>query len=1626
MASTAIDPRILRSSPFRKTIQHLRDVQQSCIEDEITAEILHLIEIESIAPTVCGQWLGVARSPEAVRAALTQNTSIEVRRLAIKKLGKLLSSASWLDTWNALGEVQGLLKLFSDFSVQELKQVCRIFVRSVKNSAVKAHNEAKQAKLTELVKALLPDVFPEESNSLVETNDDRQLRAIYQRLLPKCTDDVVTQVVAGRKKDFEQNKRNFLLSHSDLLQDLALQYVFENNGSGKRWLAPLLSEYPPASTDIKSVSASMQYTLQMLQRLTTDNAKAPLPVNFAITNLAEPLLKRSMNKNVNTSFIQNIIDLAMLYLDKHPDAVPTLTFHSGQFVQLVGVCWSREPEVYTERFTKLLSLPFHKVPRKQFFPTMTASALHKVAKSRRYRLILFYYQGLYMSDLSKEDGKSGGLSPLTHTLLDNMLPPEDALDLFTRVRLIKGDGKVMNQSIYSQEDGTVDVNMVHTLLLFRCGRCVEAEEIARKGFAARKKAAFSSVKPDQRAIHARHAIEYATASGSLQFCMEAHEWARRFLRDPLTLRELYQSNPNEARILLSGVWGRLNEHTSFAELRDRVECANKILQYMFETACLALREPSFQRHHLSGIFSIFDGVVRERMSQAKRLKKHTVISDEELYQTLWKDLPELLVTIEEKGLASGFERLDLDTTRGILGGRSVQVLTNEETSTYRFLDELAKARDALWRKHRLSVYPAVAALPNAFPRGLAVQDLLGSFELSVHDLHKNTPYIAARVEAAVFPDPVAALEPVREDKEAREAIGVFVDSYTFALRMMIPGLLDKKEKQERVNRAWSYATGTLSRNRFTHEEALRYWQRDRWSDSYPPMWPGEEVNKPRFPDWPVVPDAEHDGEVEEWNPVPAGFSNILSRELYRPTYIDMSKTITKDEHNATIKTKPFFDNPVIPGVREPDLFSVNRCTEAKAKPAMKEGQIFAALLYVDNLLPQSQVFRQTFPLSERQALVRYPKRYLDGDCLHTENQWIYEAFSCLETHLGSVPPSVLCELATNAFSALKTCPDTEKRYRDLEDNTLRLARLLTRCDRPALASEFVVRLVLERADNSSWHRQLLSRSFFRRLPGSVAQDCMNKFAAAIIAEVERQNATKAARSSAPSVENLTNVQPSQQPYVKVTTIKLLAQLLGDTQFISKTFAFSVLSRLIEKASHVDVRRAVVDNLLSLFEDAPEEKADTILTALETVIPVAGNLRERQPITDAEWTQAEDTLELPEIDSVSSSANTAPMLWSLLSFIKTSSPGSSRHARQSALVTRIIVPVVTSLKHQTAKWTSLFLRTHGFDFAAQQDLAVPPLPRDYDVLHEVLRRAVPYLPATFLTDLTAHRTFNIAPPPALANLNASLTSSPTPSSKYWLANYALGLRASTLPFTPISLLTPDMQNPAHPLLTGAITPKRLQEAYLTLYTVTLHHDDPPLRHIVAQHRLLWPFSASSPIPKAWDTYLQPLVSAATTFVESLRTREWERDPDRRPAVLPDTFPLRMLLLRFAAQHSEGHASGSEEHCAAFAARVAKVLDQIVGGGVYHHRLAELKGCLEYLRGRDRLRVAVHLGDISRTRLSWLTVLDRLRVEVAAGLVRGKEGWKVEDELAERVKALVRSWRASESEEVRRVGVELLGT
>jgi hypothetical protein len=728
---------------------------------------------------------------------------------------------------------------------------------------------------------------------------------------------------------------------------------------------------------------------------------------------------------------------------------------------------------------------------------------------------------------------------------------------------------------------------------------------------------------------------------------------------------------------------------------------------------------------------------------------------------------------------------------------------------------------------------------------------------------------------------------------------------------------------------------------------------------------------------------------------------------------------------------------------------------------MGEGGVMSALLYLDaKYVSNDHLLATPFP-SEKDA--RYPSLYLDNDFLSSEDLEPREAARGIRGHLNLFPPALLAQLTRSLIEVLDAADPGSSTHVTLHEVAMLLIVRLGESDRPALATNLAIDTIMDKTESSSWHRQLLKPKLLKRLSASDAQSCIEKLSDSIIRILQANKDEK--------VETKLHDVPGTSgklPFVKITTVKLLTQLLRMPGLFETEYALSVFSKLLEKTSHIDVSHNITEGLLGILKSGCSGQSNDALAILESVIPLAGALDERQPLTESNWVLHEEQLSLPELQKSVKSfyENDSPVLAALLAYF--AETPKDEYGLQP-FVERILLPILKHLEENTVRWTALFLRKYGLGDVAQAELQIPSVPRDIGIVTKWMFGAgsrLRCLPGTLLEKYVSYLTFVIAPPPSIRAFNKRLQDDPSPKSRQevqtWLQIYGQGVKVlhSFKPLSFISMLDHAAESPND---TG-VTPKLIQEQYLRVFTTVLLNDKPTYRNLnsfVIRGILNGNHLAES----WWSLYGKPILEAMVSYVHGLRTREWERDPNRTPTTLPNTFPWRLHLLDYPWPERNDKYEYDETKCKLFASQLTPIIDEISGSNSPHTAFSQLTSYLasgavsssgdnrpRCIRGgrrgggnrtvyssRNKPDVphnalmnncnltAVYLGDITKTRLSWLTAPEIMRIDVAAYLVEdcvGKGNMKeVDEDLRERLKDTLARWKMCENEGVRRKAWEV---
>ena len=918
--------------------------------------------------------------------------------------------------------------------------------------------------------------------------------------------------------------------------------------------------------------------------------------------------------------------------------------------------------------------------------------------------------------------------------------------------------------------------------------------------------------------------------------------------------------------------------------------------------------------------------------------------------------------------------------------------------------------------------PAVAALEPPWPRGLPIQCLMGPFHEFILKSYAQTPFIAERATGVVMADPTIALVEVSTNKETRRSIGQFIDRFDVALEVYVMQCPPGHEQERRVHAAWSHAINVLSHGRpatslhsirskismrMSESEAELFWRKE-FKRALPEVKVPASERKVNI-QYPLIPSEIDPGETFEWNPAAMVPPDTESRKLpvtvldcmiAAPRWLEWSNRHCFDIPNA--ETQAILPAP---------LWSSQRLKYVRkiARP-VQEGIVATALLLESSKIEGSNILASPFP---SESNVRYPSLFLDHDFLLSSDELHPPADFVLSQFLKIVSSTLLLDLTKSALEALSRTPLDSTKLAATERMAYRLLMLLSKSDRPHLASTLIVRTVLDRPDASSWHRQLLSRRFLRNLSAGQAQDIFSLFASSILETLERQ-VTFSRNQQKAKASGIFSERP-----IKITTVKFLAQLLDDANFVPPVFCVGILSKLFQTATHVDIRVAVLDSMLSRLgrcvDVTSDALAEGLMSALELIIPILGSLNERQQIQDVDWIVAEKTGKLPEVYDDGGMHVFPPMLNLMLRATTVSGIPSGR--LRTGFIQRIVLPVVERSRQESARWVKLFILKHS---SADQPIHTPSFPVRPRVLEYVIEECSREIPTYILDSYQQFFLTNVAPPAGLVQLSEKVNGdrelSNSNEGQYWLSLYNQGADVSTNVI--ISMLTKPRQLSAiqDKDLISHVQGMVLEQADALLQIADesfrrwdgfIAALDPPL----AQYQ-------SDQDRSAWLENGKPILLRILEKIDSLRTREWQRDPHRQPAVLPDTFRLRLWLLDYPQLYR------SSDACATFAQQILSVLREVIVSGLWRHaRLDNIRSALSRCWSGHSVRVACWLGSVDLEDLT-KEQENLLRVELADGMLRKSQSpQEKDDEIRLLIKATLEAWRGCEVEDIRMKGIRL---
>ena len=1574
-------------------------------EHEITSFLVEAVECEGIPPSAFGIWLSIAKSQETLVTA-TQLKSRFVRRCAIGRIGKALKSKSWHSTWQSLGGVDGALRLFEHSSIEDVEYLVKALRASARSAQI---DPAKQNELVALFKALLPQWFPE---STYQARDQRRLSSVYGLLLPVCPPTFIVEFlnqITSSLSAKPPHQDAILLSVSfEAIEQSTADRLNSRNDSKLAWidecLPKLAQDVPPLpSLTLPGWSISMEFSWNVL-RAVTRSGRILNPMT-CLTTVIMPLLRRLRKRKANTGVIADVLDVALGYATNHQSVVGHHMFCGAQkesFYSYVCRCWSRWPDVFAQPLERLLQLIG------QYSPVQATSChLHllTVPKFRRYDLLSML--GIYALRPKLDLKNQQSLGDLTADIvwaqqLFFALPETDGrhlLDMLANILQrnprLSIDSRTSLKSRRSEpENWNVDVPLIRLMLSRGLGGSLET---AKRLVEEKKKLSVRSREQTDRCWHAEAALLYSIASGDLWLYEATIEWSRRYIRDPVTAKNLFGASithTEEGIALLSSI-GRPYDGLAENQIKPRVDKANDIILNFLELACASIREPTFQAWHWHPALKLFAKIVSARLHDSKALQQHFKLSDSKLYDIVWKGTLAMLLKAESIGLSTDYEDLQFNSRSGPARDDYMIGLQLLDPASARFFDDLAKERNSLWERKRALDQPSTAVLEAPWPRGLPIQDLV-PFETCMYSNESvQLPYLTERATSVVF---MAGNIASRKAPgiEARKNISSFSNDYNFALGIVIHTAPSGEQREKQMNEAWDHAISHFS-NHMSPSEASRRWSLAFSASLFNTYLQSKLASRDPdtlAKDWKAtIPDNTDEEMRTEWNPAERRTQATESRIVDAKT-IDCvhSPYLLDDLQNEELKIELLPYSP-------PDFWDLYRLSrESDRSGEIREAYIAASLLSLDAAKKgPSQVLSTAFP--ENAISARLPPLYLDGDFLNERFQ-SFSAFQPLGQWLPRVPSALLRSLAQGTFDVLMSMSRDEPESKTAEEILYRTLSLLVKSNRPEISLDLVCSAIVDRPDSSSWHRHILHRGLLRSLSPAAAMGFVQDFASRCI-EPAKTSKTPASKPGD------AGQQSSKASPAKITTVKMLAQLLISGDIFSVPAAIGMLKDILMAKSHIDVRVAAVSAAIGLIETTPnKELSSSVLSEVESfllsLVPIIGSLSERDGPRAEMWTTSFIEKDLPEVDSESplyDVVRRASMNQAL--------PESIRRTIEHT----VLVPALDESIKNNKRWIELFVEKHALDFKVAGSV-IPP--KEWGKLNEITRNYVEWLPEKYLDLHQAYFLSLLKPTPvirkAVGKVQQSSQLRNTKEGAHFLAVFSHDMAVQNL--SRFSLQTLLNRHWTWPEVEGAVRLEKVKQYTLQMAKLILEADDAPMtrwKSFVGPYTVPQDYGGNNAERyRPWKAHIKPVIREIVTLIESYRTEEWQKDPARRPRRLPPSFPLRLMLLSYPYMEEI-----EDVGCQKFAAELHSCVEELAGAlQPSHSDFEELKQAAKRCSAERGIELACVVGNVSEDELPSAPAL--LRVELADSLLRRG---RADNNQTERCQRLIDRWFQSRCEAVR---------
>ncbi|KXJ88394.1 hypothetical protein Micbo1qcDRAFT_235761 [Microdochium bolleyi] len=1574
-----LDHAAIRSLTPAETAAHLHQRTEQLGWRTAWDSLLSQIRSGLLPSTLVHIFLAQCRDPEPVVEAMQQDWSALTRQTGIKHFGRWTrQDDSFVSVWAAVGDTAGLVQLLAAFSVSEVEQFCRALQRNCKDNG---RQEARRRKLTRLYNSLIshPDAsFP--------NPDRRPLSDFYHVLVPSCTSDVVLRSTTKKTKP----KRSTVKAHLPVFQQACLDSIFA---------VPVPSEQLSVWAYVLDIDIEFAFTV--LEKLSESPPHLKHNAGCVVWTLFLPLAKRLARRKEHAPVQARLYDLLFKCITIEPSIANTI--RDNLFTPAVRAwrdCRSHN-DIMDSRLARLISI----APAAHSRQPITV-LLRQVHEQARFPLLRMIFQCNLDLQVDLDLGMKGTVQKMSDEKTKQwwphetfrLLPRLTALQLFEGVQSGSVPGCFSEDHRYGsyvpEDPNSNDGDSTPDMEYFKAGLYARADrqdtgEGAWRGhtdrvIAERKTKAASAREATDREKWAQSAIKLSVATGSIDTFASTLQWARRFNKDPLVGHKLL-SIDNEGTALLAGMpeWARFESIGGEAAVAERIIRGNEVVMHVLDTAAKLSHEPGFRSNKVANARVLPGDVFRERLARAESLISRKLVTDEWVIAHVWTPTVKMLIDAERFFLADGHQVLGHTHIEGLLA----QEVYCSSRHIQWFIDSLAKQRDELWREHRARHRPATTTLPAPWPRGLSVSALLPVGTDDKTALLPDMPYFQGRLRAVVFASQASVMMAPPEDEEEKEAIGPFTDSYGYALRVWV-GLSPRSEREHRVAEAWAHATTALTGDRMSSSEAARFWAGHfvmaGISEKLLPTTPYEDL---RITALPATGDPSFPA---EWNPQPAPRP---ARDLPK-TCLDCMLQAAGWMSIYTWQAKPTMESTFSAATSRtlaaPTLWSDRYLL---LLPVAERDAFTVAALGLLNARYGAKSSRLLKPYPSENA-VRIPAVYLDEEFLEKQNKDLTqgslrrESILTVISHLSaSIPNDLLVDLARSLFERMDKDEREGRQDPEVRKVAVSIVHRIAAGDHPVTACEFVRLVVLERQDDSSWHRQVLDRAFLKDLPAKDAKAFFKDLALAIQQKLQEQRSRFREQKAVVASETTPSTEAANSgPVVKITTIKMIAQLLRWANFADRDFALEILTGLLRHSSHPDVVICIVEGLLQQKAESDDEiiKSKIVDIVAEHIVPLASSLDERNPLTEEAWCKLEaGEGDIPELYSADKE-ELPPLLGLLAAATEHAADADDSSEERRIWLERVIIPVIHLSAANHVRWTRLFLQRNGFSAAVVDVL--PAVPPRISTLLGPFEAYTEHMPAD--TTDTVMRLLGVIsfPPTALRNvirrIKADKELRGTGGAKHFLQTWcadAMGWGKFAYP-EGIRVLTTFLKTMG---TSGVSRPREgqagltlagLQQFLIRLSTAQIRRGQQSLLERIDMHLTTTPATTSvedaQEYRRRWERNIRPVLREQLAATEALEAHVAKDPQDPGPRKANEDLPgcSQRYRLEIILHTHARHVGEDVDHAAVAACADALLaeVDVIIAAGHPHDDGGALTRVLHAAQGvyhgRHAVMLALRLGAV----------------------------------------------------------------